>query len=120
MAKLIGSPTPLPASGSHSKNVEEYVGLINTGDATISIARTRCPGGWQEPAKCPKFDEYAIVLSGMLRVEYADGAVEAEAGQAIHVSRDEWVRYSTPREEGAEYIAVCTPAFSRTAIRWEK
>jgi hypothetical protein len=100
MAKLIGSPTPLPAPGSHAKNVEEYVGLINTGDAAISIARTRCSGGWKEPAKCAKFDEYAIVLSGMLRVEHAGGAIEVEAGQAVHVSRDEWVRYSTPGEEG--------------------
>jgi mannose-6-phosphate isomerase-like protein (cupin superfamily) len=120
MPKLIGSPTPLLASPNKAKLVDEYVGLVNTGDAGISIAHTRCPAGWEEPAQCPKFDEFIIVLKGMVRVEHADGTIEAQVGQAIHVSPDEWVRYSAPIEGGAEYIAVCMPAFSPAAIRWEE
>jgi hypothetical protein len=119
MPKLIGSPTPVPASGNKARLVDEYVGLINTGNTGISIAHSRCPAGWEEPAQCPKFDRFTIVLKGMVRVEHADGAIEAEAGQAIHAIRDEWVRYSTPSEAGAEYIAVCIPAYSRADIRWE-
>ena len=120
MPKLIGSPTPFLASPNKTKLVDEYVGLVNTGDAGISIAHTRCLSGWEEPAQCPKFDEFIIVLKGGVRLEHADGAIEAQAGQAIHVSRDEWVRYSAPGEEGAEYIAVCMPAFSPAAVRWEE
>ncbi len=119
MPKLIGSPTPLPAPGDGAPHVDEFVGLINTGDTAISIAHTRCMAGWEEPAKCPKFEEFTIVLKGMVRVEHADGVIEAGAGQAIHVGRDEWVRYSTPGDGGAEFIAVCMPAFSRSEIRFE-
>ena len=119
MPKLIGTPTPVPASGNKTRYVDEYVGLINTGDTGISIAHSRTPAGWEEPAQCPKFDRFTIVLKGMVRVEHADGAIEAEAGQAIHVTRDEWVRYSTPGEAGAEYVTVCMPAYSRADIRWE-
>jgi hypothetical protein len=120
MPKLIGSPTPLPAVGVPARHVDEYVGLINTGDAGISIAHARCAAGWEEPAHCPKFDEFIIVLKGMVRVEHANGTIEAEAGQAIHVSSHEWVRYSTPSEGGAECIAVCKPAFSPAAIGWQE
>ena len=119
MPKLIGSPTKVPAPGKKTRTIEEYVGLVNTGDAGLSVAQMRCASGWEEPAQCAKFEEVIVVLKGMLRVEYSDGALEAEAGQAVHVGRDEWVRYSTPGESGAEYIAVCVPAFSRAAIRWE-
>ncbi len=96
MPKLIGSPTKVPAPGKKARTIEEYVGLVNTGDAGLSVAQMRCAPGWEEPAQCAKFEEVIVVLKGMLRVEYSDGALEAEAGQAVHVSRDEWVRYSTP------------------------
>src|SRR5512146_1725251 len=106
MPKLIGSPTVIAAVGSKPKMFDEYVGLVNTGDSKISISHTHSPGGWEDTAQCPSIHEFTLVLKGMVRVEYADGAIEAEAGQAIDVGPDEWVRYSTPREEGAEYIVV--------------
>src|SRR5664279_4923768 len=109
MPKLIGSPAPVPASGNKARHVAEYVGLINIGDTGISIAHSRCPAGWEEPAQCPKFDRFTIVLKGMVRVEHADGVIEAEAGQAIHAMRDEWVRYSTPGMQTAMYSAPASP-----------
>ncbi len=120
MPKMIGSPTAIQAIGNRPKVVEEYVGIVNTGDAKISISHTHSPSGWEDTAQCPDFHQFIVVLKGMLCVEYADGIFEVEARQAIHVSPGEWVRYSTPGEEGAEYTMVCTPAFSRAAIRREK
>jgi len=120
MAKLIGSPTRVPSPGAKTRLVDEYVGLVNTGDGAISVAHVRCAPGWEEPAQRPKFDEFLIVLKGTVVAEHADGVIEAEAGQGIKVTRDEWIRYSTPGPDGAEYIAVCTPAFSRAAIRWKE
>ena len=119
MPKLIGSPTPLPARGA-DQHVEEYFGLVNSGDAGVSVAYHRCPAGWRERAKCSKFKEFAVVLKGNLRVEHADGVVEAGAGQAVHIGEDEWVRFSAPGDGGAEYLAVCLPAFSPSEIRWEE
>ena len=112
MTKKIESPTVVPAEGTEPKIIEEYVGRVNTGDAAVSIARMRSPQGWEEPAQTPEFDEYTLVLAGMLLVEHDGGRVEVRAGEAVHTKAGERVRYSTPEPGGAEYVAVCVPAFS--------
>jgi ethanolamine utilization protein EutQ (cupin superfamily) len=112
MTKKIESPTVVPAEGTEPKIIEEYVGRVNTGDAAVSIARMRSPQGWEEPAQTPEFDEYTVVLGGMLLVEHDGGRVEVRAGEAVHTKAGERVRYSTPEPGGAEYVAVCVPAFS--------
>ena len=112
MTKKIESPTVVPAEGTEPKIIEEYVGRVNTGDAAVSIARMRSPQGWEEPAQMPEFDEYTLVLAGMLLVEHDGGRVEVRAGEAVHTKAGERVRYSTPEPGGAEYVAVCLPAFS--------
>jgi ethanolamine utilization protein EutQ (cupin superfamily) len=112
MTKKIESPTVVPAEGTEPKIIEEYVGRVNTGDAAVSIARMRSPQGWEEPAQTPEFDEYTLVLDGMLLVEHEGGRVEVRAGEAVHTRAGERVRYSTPDPGGAEYVAVCVPAFS--------
>lgn len=113
--RLIAAPTVVPAAGTPPKIIEEYVGRVNSGTAAVSIARMRSPAGWVEPAQTPEFDEYTLVLRGRLRVESRDGAIDVAAGQAVIVPGGEWVRYSTP-EEGAEYVAVCLPAFSPATV----
>jgi quercetin dioxygenase-like cupin family protein len=110
MPRLIQSPTRIEAAGNKPKLIDEYIGAVNSGDTRTSIAHMRSPEGWQEPGQRPEFDEFTIVLKGMLRVEHEGGAIEVQAGQAVHTAPGEWIRYSTP--EGAEYIAVCLPAFS--------
>ncbi len=117
MPRLIETPTRIESAGNLPKRIDEYVGRINTGDAAVSIAHMRSPCGWVEPGQTPEFDEYTIVLKGMLRVAHRDGALDVRAGQAVLASRGEWVRYSTPEPEGAEYIAVCLPAFSPEGVR---
>ena len=112
MTKKIESPTVVPAEGTEPKIIEEYVGRVNTGDASVSIARMRSPQGWEEPAQTPEFDEYTLVLAGMLLVEHVGGRVEVRAGEAVQTRAGERVRYSTPEPGGAEYVAVCVPAFS--------
>jgi quercetin dioxygenase-like cupin family protein len=112
MAKLISKATTIPAAGKPPKTIEEFIGRVNTGTSGISIARMTSPSGWSEPGQTPEFDEYTVVLRGELQVETRKGVHRVGAGQAIIVSRGEWVRYSTPNAEGAEYIAVCLPAFS--------
>ena len=112
MTKKIHMPTVVPAEGTEPKIIEEYVGRVNTGDAAVSIARMRSPQGWEEPAQTPEFDEYTLVLDGMLLVEHEGGRVEVRAGEAVHTRAGERVRYSTPDPGGAEYVAVCVPAFS--------
>ena len=112
MPRLIPSPTRVEAAGNKPKLIDEYVGRVNSGTSAISIAHMRSPGGWVEPGQTPEFDEYTIVLKGSLRVESKSGVLEVKAGQAVITSAGEWVRYGTPGEEGAEYIAVCLPAFS--------
>jgi mannose-6-phosphate isomerase-like protein (cupin superfamily) len=107
--KKIDSPTVVPAE---PKVIEEYVGRVNTGDASVSIARMKSPEGWEEPAQTPEFDEYTLVLHGMVLVEHDGGRVEVRAGEAVHTKAGERVRYSTPEPGGAEYVAVCVPAFS--------
>ena len=112
MTRKIETPTVVPAEGTEPKLIEEYVGRVNTGDASVSIARMRSPQGWEEPAQMPEFDEYTLVLAGMLLVEHDGGRVEVRAGEAVHAKAGERVRYSTPEPGGAEYVAVCLPAFS--------
>jgi mannose-6-phosphate isomerase-like protein (cupin superfamily) len=112
MPRLIPQPAVVQAAGNKPKRIEEYVGRVNSGHATVSVARMVSPGGWQEPGQRPEFEEVTVVLRGVLRVEHAGGAMEVRAGQGIVTAPGEWVRYSTPAPEGAEYVAVCLPAFS--------
>jgi len=111
MPTLIGTPARIEAAGNKPKLIDEYVGFVNSRNEHLSIAHMRSPGGWVEPGQTPEFDEYTVVLKGMLRVTYRGGAMDLRAGQAVLAHRDEWVQYSTPEGEGAEYIAVCLPAF---------
>jgi mannose-6-phosphate isomerase-like protein (cupin superfamily) len=116
MPQLIPSPTIIQAAGNKPKKIEEFVGRVNSKTETLSIARMTSPGGWLEPGQTPQFDEYTVVLRGLLRVESKSGILEVRAGQAIVTKAGEWVRYSTPDAEGAEYIAVCLPAFSPDTV----
>jgi mannose-6-phosphate isomerase-like protein (cupin superfamily) len=109
---MIAGPSRVTAAGNKPKLIDEYVGRVNSGDARVSVAHMRSPSGWQEPGQRPEFDEFTIVLKGTLRVEHDGGALDVQAGQAVHTQPGEWIRYSTPFEDGAEYIAVCLPAFS--------
>src|SRR4051794_30793849 len=110
MATLIHQPKVIPAAGNKPKIIEEFIGRVNSGTAAVSIARMTSPGGWVEPGQTPQFDEYTVVLSGMLLVTTRDSAMEVRAGQAVIAHAGQWVRYSTPEADGAEYIAVCVPA----------
>lgn len=117
MPMFIPGPTEIKAAGSLPKIIHEYVGRVNTQTPGVSIAHMRSPVGWIEPGQTPDFDEYTIVLRGTLRVESHDGEIHIGAGQAVLTRRGEWVRYSTPDQGGAEYIAVCVPAFSPETVR---
>lgn len=112
MPTLIAAPTRVAAAGTKPKLIDEYVGRVNTHTESLSIAHMRSPGGWEEPGQRPEFDEFTVVLRGMIRVEFEGGAMDVHAGQAVHTRAGEWIRYSTPLDDGAEYIAVCLPAFS--------
>jgi ethanolamine utilization protein EutQ (cupin superfamily) len=116
VATLISKPSVVEAAGNKPKVIEEFVGRVNSGTSAVSIARMQSPGGWLEPGQTPEFDEYTVVLRGRLRVETRDGVQDVEAGQAIFTPKGEWVRYSTPTEDGAEYVAVCVPAFSMETV----
>jgi mannose-6-phosphate isomerase-like protein (cupin superfamily) len=116
MPKLIPSPTRITAAGNKPKLIDEYIGRVNSSEARVSVAHMRSPSGWVEPGQTPDFDEFTIVLKGMLRVEHKGGALDVHAGQAVHTAAGEWIRYSTPSPEGAEYIAVCVPAFSPETV----
>lgn len=111
MATLIPAPSRITAQGNKPKLIDEFVGRVNNGDERLSIAHMRSPSGWREPGQRPEFDEYTVVLAGTLVVETENSPVEVKAGQAVLVRAGEWVRYSTPGPNGAEYIAVCLPAF---------
>jgi mannose-6-phosphate isomerase-like protein (cupin superfamily) len=111
MPTLIEMPARIEAAGNKPKLIDEYVGLVNSCNEHVSIARMRSPSGWVEPGQTPEFDEYTIVLKGMVRVTHRGGSMDVRAGQAVLAHRGEWVQYSTPEAEGAEYIAVCLPAF---------
>jgi quercetin dioxygenase-like cupin family protein len=112
MPILIDTPTPVTVPGG--KSIDEYVGMVSSGTDAASVAHMRSPAGWSEPGQCPDFDEYTVVLKGMLCVEHRGGVIDVRPGQAIIVPRGEWVRYSTPK--GAEYIAICVPAFTNARV----
>ena len=116
MPKLIAAPTRIEAAGNKPKLIDEYVGRVNSGEDRLSVAHMRSPGGWVEPGQRPEFDEFTVVLRGALTVEHEGGSLVVKAGQAVLTQKGEWVRYSTPGEEGAEYIAVCLPAFSPATV----
>ena len=107
MARLIETPTVVQAAGNKPKQIQEFIGRVNSCTPTVSIARMLSPAGWEEPGQTPEFDEFTVVLRGVLRVETRSGTLSVRAGQAVIVSGGEWVRYSSPEPEGAEYVAVC-------------
>jgi quercetin dioxygenase-like cupin family protein len=119
MPDLIDKPSIIAAAGNLPKRIAEYVGRVNSATEAVSIARMESPAGWSESGQTPEFDEYTLVLRGMLRVETSSTAIEVKAGQAIIAHRGEWVRYSSPEPGGAEYIAVCLPAFSSGLVHRE-
>ncbi|BAY46099.1 hypothetical protein SAMD00079811_37070 [Scytonema sp. HK-05] len=116
MPQLIPQPNRIEAAGNKPKLIDEYIGRVSTQTAAVSIAHMRSPGGWIEPGQKPDFDEFTVILKGMLRVEYEGGQMDVQAGQAVIARAGESVRYSTPSQEGAEYISVCLPAFSPETV----
>jgi mannose-6-phosphate isomerase-like protein (cupin superfamily) len=120
MATFINGPTKIEAAGHPPKLIEEFIGRVNSQTSALSIARMKSPSGWTEPAQTPEFDEYTVVLRGSLHVKLKDRAFDVAAGQAIITHGGEWVQYSTPGPEGAEYIAVCLPAFSPATVHREE
>lgn len=115
MPELIQGPTTIPVPGG--KRIDEYVGRANTSEARLSIAHMHSPGGWSEPGQRPDFDEWTLVLRGMMRVEHEGGVMEVQAGQAVLTRAGEWIRYSTPGDLGCEYVAICLPAFSIDTVK---
>ena len=110
--KLIQAPVNVRAEGNKPKVIDEFVGRVSSRTEAVSIARMRSPGGWSEPGQTPEFDEYTLVFKGHLRVKTQTGAIDVKAGQAVIVPKGAWVQYSTPAPEGAEYMAICRPAFA--------
>jgi mannose-6-phosphate isomerase-like protein (cupin superfamily) len=116
MPKLIERPTKIEAAGTKPKQIEEFAGRVNSGHESVSVARMVSPEGWLEPGQRPEFEEITVVLRGLLRVEHEAGTLDVRAGQAVVTAPGEWVRYSTPEPGGAEYVAVCLPAFSPNTV----
>ena len=116
MPRLIESPTIIEAAGNKPKIIEEYAGAVNSGHRNVSVARMQAPSGWVEPGQRPEFEEITVVLAGLLQVEHENGVLEVRAGQAVVCAPGEWIRYSCPEPEGAEYFAVCLPAFSPDTV----
>jgi len=116
MPTLIASPTIVQAAGNTPKRIEEYAGRVNLGHGGVSVARMVSPEGWEEPGQRPEFEEITVVLRGVLRVEHEGGAFDVRAGQAVVSRPGEWVRYASPEPGGAEYVAVCLPAFSPATV----
>ena len=114
--RLVPAPTRITSAGNKPKLIDEFVGLVNTATPAVSVAHMRSPAGWEEPGQTPAFDEITVVLRGVVRVSHRDGHLDVAAGQAVIATRGEWVRYSTPGADGAEYIAVCLPAFSPDTV----
>jgi mannose-6-phosphate isomerase-like protein (cupin superfamily) len=114
--KIVAQPTRMQAAGNQPKLIDEYIGRVNSKDAAVSVAHMRSPQGWIEPGQTPEFNEFTVVLKGMLRVKFREGELDIHAGQAVVAHGGEWVQYSTPNAEGAEYIAVCVPAFSMETV----
>jgi len=116
MATHIKQPAIVKVAGNKEKIIEEFIGVVNTGTKNVSIAHMKSPSGWEEPGQTPEFDEYTVVLKGILKVKTKDEEFNVSAGEAVIAQKGEWVQYSTPGEEGADYIAVCLPAFSPAAV----
>lgn len=116
MPEKFDSPTRIEAAGNKPKIIEEFIGQVNSDDSELSVARMTSPSGWVEPGQTPEFDEYTLVLKGTLRVETKGETLEIEAGQAVHTRPGEWIRYSTPYQDGCQYIAVCLPAFTPDTV----
>ena len=116
MPLLISKPTRIEAAGNKPKLIEEFIGRVNSNTSSLSVAKMKSPSGWVEPGQTPEFDEYTIVLAGCLTVETRDQVLEVNAGQAIVTYAGEWIRYSSPHPEGAEYVAICLPAFSPETV----
>jgi mannose-6-phosphate isomerase-like protein (cupin superfamily) len=116
MPRLIAHPAIIESAGNKPKRIEEFAGRVNTGHAAVSVAKMTSPEGWVEPGQRPQFEEITVVLRGMLRVEYEGGVLDVRAGQAVVTRAGEWVRYGTPEAGGAEYVAVCLPAFSPATV----
>ena len=116
MPELIPTPTRIVAAGNKPKAIDEYVGRVNSRSTALSIAHMRSPAGWEEPGQRPEFDEYTLVLKGMLRVSHESGSLDVRAGQAVVARAGEWIRYASPEADGAEYVAVCLPAFSPDTV----
>ena len=116
MPTLVAQPTRISAAGTKPKLIDEYIGRVNTRTTGVSVAHMRSPQGWEEPGQTPEFDEFTLVLKGMLRVGHKGGQMDVMPGQAIIVHGGEWIQYSTPAEGGAEYIAICLPAFSMDTV----
>ncbi|HVG62790.1 MAG TPA: cupin domain-containing protein [Hyalangium sp.] len=116
MPTLIPAPTRVTSAGNKPKLIDEYVGRVNTKTPDVSVAHMRSPGGWVEPGQTPEFRELTVVLKGLLRVEHKGGSIDVRAGQGVVCEPGEWVRYSTPGDEGAEYVAICLPAFSMDTV----
>lgn len=116
MPRLINAPSVIHAAGNKPKRIEEYAGRVNSGHEDVSVARMKSPEGWLEPGQRPEFEEITVVLQGTVRVEHEGGSLDVTAGQAVVTAPGEWVRYSTPHQGGAEYIAVCLPAFSPSTV----
>ena len=113
---LIAKPTRIEAAGNKPKLIDEYIGRVTSETTNVSVAHMRSPADWQEPGQRPEFDEFTVVVKGMLRVEHAEGWLEVRAGQVVIVPKGEWIRYSTPEPGGAEYFAICVPAFSPETV----
>jgi mannose-6-phosphate isomerase-like protein (cupin superfamily) len=120
MPIVIAGPAVIQAAGKPPKRIEEYAGRVNSGHAQVSVARMVSPAGWREPGQRPEFEEITVVLRGMLRVEHESGTLDVSAGQAVVTRPGEWVRYSSPGAEGAEYVAVCVPAFSIETVHRDR
>lgn len=120
MPTLVSQPMRIEAAGNKPKLIDEYIGRVNSKTSAVSVAHMRSPEGWVEPGQRPEFDEFTVVLKGMLRVKHDGGEMDVRAGQAVIAHRGEWVQYSTPQAGGAEYIAVCLPAFSMETVKRDR
>ena len=116
MPTLVRAPSVVEAAGNKPKIIEEFIGRVNSKTSGVSVARMRSPGGWIEPGQTPEFDEYTLVLKGRLRVTSKSGTLDVGAGQAVIAHKGEWIQYSTPEPDGAEYVAICLPAFSMDTV----
>jgi mannose-6-phosphate isomerase-like protein (cupin superfamily) len=116
MPTLIPRPTVIAPAGNKPKRIEEYAGRVNSGHTGVSVARMQSPEGWEEPGQRPEFEEITVVLSGLLRVDHEGGSLDVRAGQAVVAAPGEWIRYSSPEPGGAEYVAICLPAFSPATV----